>query len=56
MNFRDKLLLQIIPISIIVIALLTFFLYRTSAESLSQQQEALLQQVVSKTWMNSSCG
>ena len=49
MNFRNKLLLQIIPITIIAVGVLTFLLYRTAANALFEQQQILLAQTVSKT-------
>ena len=49
MNFRNKLLLQIIPIAIIAIGALTFFFYRTASNSLLEQQKHLMVQVVSKS-------
>ena len=58
MNFRDKLLLQIIPISIIAIGVLTFVLYRTASKAMFGQQQIILEQAVSKTldelslWLN----
>jgi len=58
MNFRDKLLLQIIPISIIAIGVLTFVLYRTASKAILEQQQIILEQAVSKTldelsiWLN----
>lgn len=49
MNFRNKLLLQIIPIAIIAIGALSFFFYRTASKSLLEQQEVLLEMIVSKS-------
>ena len=49
MNFRNKLLLQIIPITIVAVGVLTFILYRTSANALFEQQQTILAQAVSKT-------
>ncbi|MCP4577291.1 MAG: methyl-accepting chemotaxis protein [Deltaproteobacteria bacterium] len=49
MNFRNKLLFQIIPISIIAIAVITYFLYRTTSKSLLGQQDILMEQIVSKS-------
>ncbi len=49
MNFRNKLLLQIIPVSIIAIGALTFFFYRTASQAILAQQGILMEQIVSKS-------
>ncbi len=49
MNFRTKLIIQIIPVSIIAIGALTFFFYRTASQAILEQQGILMEQIVSKS-------